>query len=104
MARQLIGCMILLLILQAMTPVSADVLPQSQMQHCHGHEAAGEDCACCSGELAMNGGCASLCSAMIAIPTTSMHLPRIVDSEHSRLDVRAPAGPAYLPLNPPPIP
>lgn len=84
--------------------MSAGVLPETHVQeHCLGHEMSDKDCACCSDMLAMNGGCTTLCSAVIAIAASSLNFVPAQGDEHSRLIVQGAAGPTYLPLNPPPI-
>lgn len=105
MSRQLIAALVLIgLVLQGVTQVSAIASPQSQTErHCDGHEMAGKDCPCCADELAASGACATLCSVLAALPALSLTLPRPLNEESHGLVVRGASGPAYTPLNPPPI-
>jgi hypothetical protein len=104
MSRRVIGCFILLMvILQGMVQVSAAALPAVHIQqHCAGHDSA-QDCACCAAGMAMTGGCTSLCSVSMVVALVSLLIPHSNNSQHSRLSVHGAFGPAYLPLNPPPI-
>ena len=102
MVRQLITCLIFVLILQGVAQASADVSVESQTQHCAGHQMSGQDCACCTDEMTMSGGCASLCSVSIVVGAASFDDPRVLDDEPHWLIKHAPPGPDYTPLKPPP--
>jgi hypothetical protein len=105
MSRPLVICLVVLtLLLQGVTQVSAAVLADSQSQHhCDGHAMAEEDCACCANGAMLNEGCAASCYMAIALPVALLDLPRVANGEHHSLVSVAATGPAYLPLNPPPI-
>jgi len=98
--------MLLMLILQGMALAAADVLPADQaqpMEHCAGHDEAGADCACCSGSDMMGVNCASQCSAAASISVSPFTVSPQIGAQVF-MDVGAwTAGPAYSPLNPPPI-
>jgi hypothetical protein len=94
---------LIMLMFQGITQVSAQALPESHMQqHCGDHDPA-KQCECCSGEFAMSGGCASLCSAGISVSSIILHVQPVAAHAYDRVCVRGDPGPSYLPLNPPPI-
>lgn len=105
MPRRLISVLVLLvLILQGVAQANA-YLPESQMQeHCAGHDMSTGDCVCCTDAMMLSGGCASFCSAVAGIAVVAASVPRAVAGERVALALYPPPGPAYLPLNPPPIP
>jgi hypothetical protein len=93
----------MMLVLQGVVQASAAVVPQAHMQqHCADHD-PGQDCSCCSDAMTMTGGCATLCSASIAVSPVAMLIPHAQNGVYRRLAVHGSSGPAYLPLNPPPI-
>ena len=105
MTRRLISWLIVFaLLLQGVAPVSAAVSSHSQnQQHCSGHEAVAEDCACCTDEVVLNGGCGTQCSMMVAVSATTPTGAGTASLEHQGLIWVGALGPAHLPLNPPPI-
>jgi hypothetical protein len=101
--RQLINaCLIVALLLQGVAQTSVD--PQSHVsQHCADHE-SDRDCSCCDEEqMTMASGCAALCSVMAGMSRISLELPSLPSGAVDGLTVQWRAGPAYLPLIPPPI-
>lgn len=104
MPRRLLHCLVLIaLIFQGAAVASASVFPQADMeQHCAGHAASGQDCACCADGLAMSG-CAALCSAMVSLPGSLVRIPHEAAGQRFALFVHWSAGPPHVPLNPPPI-
>jgi hypothetical protein len=105
MAKRLLCVMLLLMlgwqaIAQAAVAVHADAAMQ---EHCAGHEDTQPSCECCPDGLGMSAGCATLCSATAALPTLMIDTPEHTAVERHVLTVRESPGPAYLPLNPPPI-
>jgi hypothetical protein len=101
MSRRLIICLLMMFVLQGVQ-ASAESLPQAHMQqHCADHD-SGQDCSCCSGAMSM-AGCATLCSAGIAVSPAAMLIPHVASDGYQRLAVQGSSGPTYLPLNPPPI-
>jgi hypothetical protein len=105
MLRKFLSCLLLLMItLQGVAQVSADVLPESNMeQHCAGHDRTAGDCDCCPSGVAMTAGCASLCAVMAMPSCLSITVPQDIDAEHRWVLVSGTASPSYLPLIPPPI-
>jgi len=102
--RRLINvCLIVMLLLQGVAQASVDVQTHLS-EHCANHEAADRDCSCCDeGQMTMASGCAALCSVMAGMPGSSFDLPPAPAAAVDSLTVRWRAGPAYLPLIPPPI-
>jgi ribosomal protein S27E len=105
MLRHLIHvCVLLMLILQGMTPAMAHVSDQTTSQHCAGHEQTDMDCPCCSDHLlGANGGCAALCSIAVPISTVLLSVPRLNFSHDRSTTADRLTNPSYLPLIPPPI-
>jgi len=107
MAHRLISAIVVvLLILQGMALATADVVPvdsSQSMAHCAGHEESGSDCACCSDSEMMGINCAAQCTVAVCVSLTlpSFDLARI--KECRAPDDICVCGPAYSPLNPPPI-
>ena len=104
MPRLLVGRLVLLaLVLQGVAPVGADMLPDPVEQHCAGHDSAPMDCDCCTDEIAITGGCTTLCGAVPALSAKPQVVLPALDSRHERLVVHGAPGPAYPPVTPPPI-
>jgi hypothetical protein len=107
MNRSLVTVVLLLaIILQGLTVATADVFPEEQsaaVEHCSGHADRDTGDPCC-GESDMTLACAATCIAAAPVPAG----PVIVISFVAGADITAFAwawapGPAYSPLNPPPI-
>jgi hypothetical protein len=107
MAHRLITVlMLVLLTLQGVTLAAADVLPaeaSQSMAHCEGHADAGADCACCSASNMMGVSCAAQCSIAVSIATTVLSHSFMQIADVSVVSDAWITGPAYSPLNPPPI-
>lgn len=106
MLRRIVGCLMLFaLVLQGVAQASADLSAGSGTpQHCDGHDMAADDCACCPDGGRSANDCAKLCSLSAALTAT---LPRFVfdpPAEFQLARITGLAGPAYLPLKPPPKP
>jgi hypothetical protein len=105
MLRHLIHiCVLLMLILQGMTPAIAHISDETTSQHCAGHEQNDVDCPCCSDHLlGANEGCAALCSVAVPISNATVSIPRLNLSHVRGVTADRLDNPSYLPLIPPPI-
>ncbi len=93
----------MMLVLQGVAQVSTNPLPETQVEeHCDGHDSR-QDCSCCPADMSMTGGCAALCSVSIAVAAAALSVPRMNSGGYLRVAIQGTFGPAYLPLNPPPI-
>ena len=107
MAHRLVSLvMLFMLILQGVSLASADLVfaDESQsMEHCAGHDETATDCPCCSDSDAAGVSCASQCSASATAPVFLLTAVREPSTELITFVDAWAAGPAYSPLNPPPI-
>lgn len=98
-------CVLLMLVLQGVAQASAvHIADDATEQHCAGHEADRSNCDCCpDGALASHSGCATLCSVVATLPSSSAYIPRIEANPPADFVAIRRIDPAYLPLTPPPI-
>jgi hypothetical protein len=94
MSRRIVSSMlVLVLLLQGVAPMSAHAEPAAAQQHCE----------CCSDDLSADLDCADICGAVAVVSAAA---PCIAAERPTQQAIAIPAGdpgPAYLPLNPPPI-
>jgi hypothetical protein len=104
MSRRFVSVLVLLMLILQGAQVGASVLPDLQAQHhCDGHDTEGADCPCCDEGEALGSACAAFCSMPAALPVTSLDFSSASKTTRHSLVVDEAAGPASLPLNPPPI-
>lgn len=94
---------VIALALQGIVAVGADFAPEQEtQQHCQGHDAETQDCACCP-EGATTTSCAVQCSALQS--PIMWHIPESPAVQRAHIPARETLIQSrfYTPLNPPPI-
>ena len=94
---------VIALALQGIAAVGADFAPEQEtQQHCQGHDAERQDCACCP-DGATTSSCAVQCSALQSPVMWQIPERAAVQRTHPHARETLIRSRSYTPLNPPPI-